>query len=100
MGNNFDFKGYSDLVEIGDILKLEIITANRSLSQTVKLVGEEEVNVENDVKEVSINSPLGSAIYGKNVGDVVEYFVGPKSLTASIEEKVNQKDLEHVKVLK
>ena len=46
------------------------------------------------IKEVSINSPLGNAMYHKKIGDVATYKVNDRTFTIELKEKVSL-DLEN-----
>ena len=63
-----------DLIEIGDI---------------IKLVASFGVSTDSVVREVTLDSPLGSSIYHKHVGDQASYSVNGKSFTINIKAKVS-----------
>ena len=55
--------------------------------RTVKLIGSLNPNMENKIREITINSPLGKAVYGSKVGDCVEYCVNGKIISVIIRNK-------------
>lgn len=61
------------IVNIGSIVKVDIVSNNIGETCDVKLVG--SLNPKTEIMEVSINSPLGKAIFEKKVNDVVSYNV-------------------------
>ena len=82
----------SSVIDIDDIVRLSIqITPEKKREPIIKLIGEEHGDLESDTKEISINSPLGEAIYRQTVGTTVEYVVGNKALSAVIEERMNER---------
>ena len=82
-----------DVVQIGDVIQLVVNTATgKSIEQIIKLIGSENIKADVYPKEISINSPLGNAIYGKQVGEEVSYKVNTKELSALIKSKINEKD--------
>ena len=82
------------LVDLNDILLLEIINYKKELKEMiVKLVGASG-DLFASVPEISINSPIGAAIYKKSVGDVCTYAVDNNSFSVVIKEKL---DLEQAK---
>lgn len=84
----------SDLIDVNDVVKVIIkISETKSKEQVIRLVGASTTDPNAEYKEISINSPLGDAIYGKKVGDIVEYKVSDREMSALIEEKINVNEL-------
>lgn len=85
--NSDEFK-----IELNDIVKIKFL--DDDYEALIKLVSNNSNNM--DILEVEINTPLGLAIYGKKVDDVVEYDVNKEKLKIKIEEikKENSKILE------
>ena len=79
-------------IELNDIVKIKFL--DDDYESLIKLVSNNSNNM--DILEVEINTPLGLAIYGKKVDDVVEYDVNKEKLKIKIEEikKENSKILE------
>jgi len=76
-----------NIVEIGDILRLKLIFSDDDIEEIVgKLVGNASVSADSRYEEVSVYGPVGSAIYGKNIGDTI--FVKEKSFCVEIMEKL------------
>lgn len=47
--------------------------------------------IEEDIEEVSINSPLGNALYHKKIGDIATYKVENRTITIELKEKIEVK---------
>ena len=47
-----------------------------------------DLNFDNDIEEVTVNSPLGKAIYLKKIGDTVTYKVKDNDYIVIIKEKI------------
>lgn len=65
-------KKNADNVAIGDIITIIFQSSEQSNQRTFKLIAASPTNIG---EEVSINSPLGKAIWGRNIGECVEYIV-------------------------
>lgn len=78
-----------DLVDIGDII-LAVFTdpSNKSNELKFKLVGGNG-DLFAEIQEVSVNSPMGIAVYKKKVGDICNYSVNNNNYTVEIKEKLN-----------
>lgn len=81
-----------DLIDLNDIVKLNIIFAeNDTEEMIVKLVGNISKKFEEEgITEISVNSPLGSAIYGKKVGEMTPYTVNANTFNVEIMEKMKK----------
>ena len=76
------------LIDIGDILKIDMIFSDdEKEEQLFKLVATTP-NFDSEINEVSINSPIGNAVYNKSVGEIATYKVQDKTFTLQIKEKV------------
>ena len=84
------------IVDIGDIVKLSILYDVDDVEiEMYKLVAMSP-DFKAEIKEISINSPLGSAIYKRKVGERVSYKVQNNEFFVDIQEKLtlnNQNDL-------
>lgn len=77
-----------EIIDIGDVVSIDIITSPDSKTEmTLKLVGSTG-NFDAEIQEVSVNSPLGSAIYQKKVGDTGTYLVNDKKFSVLINAKI------------
>ena len=45
-------------------------------------------NTDNDINEISLNSPLGMSLYKSKIGSTVNYLVGKNEFTVSILSKI------------
>ena len=80
------------LVEIGDVVTLDMIAQTGKVKEhTIKIVATFGVSTEGSIREVSIDSPLGNAIYHKKAGDKASYSVNGKSFTINI-KSVSRED--------
>ncbi len=86
----------SDSIQIGDALIINMIFAlDDSEELAIKLVGRtSDSALEADIKEISADSPLGMAIYKKNISDRVSYTVNGKQIDVDIISRIdlNNKD--------
>lgn len=81
-----DENAEENTVNLGDIVNVQVI-GNEDLRR-VKLIGGVPIIALNDeLVTITINSPMGNAIYKKKVGDVVTYKVRDKEFTAMIVSK-------------
>ena len=79
-------------VNMGDVVNVQVIGADDI--RKVKIIGGvPDILKDNDVVSITINSPMGNAIYKKKIGDVVTYKVRNNEFTAMIisKEKVLEK---------
>ena len=63
-----------NMVNINDIITVKIEFDEDEIEEmSFKLVGLNRPNLNSEIKEISINSPLGKSVYCKKVGDVGSY---------------------------
>lgn len=85
-----------EIIGINSVVRLTVqLPSGRQSEQFVKLVGTEKVDIHTSPKEVSLNSPLGQAIYQSKVGEVVNYSVNGNDLVAIIEEKIDEREMDN-----
>ena len=78
------------LIDIGDVLNIDMKFEDEDVEDmTFKLVGLSKGKNAEGIEEVSINSPLGKAVYHKEVGDTVSYTVHNNLIEVLIKAKVN-----------
>lgn len=81
--------GNQILIDIGDIVKVEMFFSEVDKEECeFKLVAttpKSDINAE--IQEISINSPLGSAIYHRKIGDITTYKVNDSIYTIKIIKK-------------
>lgn len=82
-----------EIINIGDILVLEIKYAEDDIEKVkIKLTGNyfPSTNLKDDIQEITLNSPLGKAIYKKNIKDEdINYMVLNKKIEIKVKEKIN-----------
>lgn len=85
---------YNDLINIGDILKLEIkYDFDDSEITIIRLTGKYLPDASADIQEISLNSPIGRAIYMKNIYDEnIYYMVDNKKIKIKVIEKLESKN--------
>ena len=86
-----DVSGYDDnKVNINDIVKIRIIYSVGDIEEEiVKLTGKYIPDTGIKIQEISLNSPLGKAIYMKDIGSFTFYVVGDKEFKVEIMSKCN-----------
>lgn len=97
--------GDESLIDIGDIVKVEIVFSDDDREERLfKLVATSpSFNRESKIEEISLNSPLGTAMYHKKIGETVTYKVRENVIKANLKEKVilnleeNDKTLKKIK---
>lgn len=88
-----------DVVEIGDIINVAMSQINETPNEMIfKLVGHSP-KWDAEISEISVNSPLGSSVYKKKIGDKTGYKVGERQFNVMILEKIKlELDIEKSKV--
>lgn len=80
-----------NIIDIGDTLQVDMEYAPGDSEPLIfRLVGMTG-SIKSEIEEVSINSPLGKAVYKKKVGDNCSYEVNGMTINATITEKFNDK---------
>lgn len=78
-----------EVIDIGDILVADMKMPSGALNEIMfKLVGAAG-NLDSEIQEVSINSPLGNSVYKKKIGDTCSYSVGDRKFTLLLKQKIN-----------
>ena len=82
----------NELINIGDVLVLEIKYADDDIEKVkIKLTGNysPNTNSDNEIQEITLNSPLGKAIYQKNINDKdINYVVQNRKIEIKVIEKI------------
>ena len=84
-------KENSETVEIGDTIKLHTIFSEDKFEEKLfKIVGGmPNFNLDVEIQEISINSPIGKAIYQKQIGETCKYSVNNRQFKVLIKEKID-----------
>ena len=78
-----------EIIDIGDILLVDMQFSSDDIEElTFKLVSTVG-NFDSDIQEVSINSPLGNAVYKKKVGEQSSYSVNGNNIGILIKDKID-----------
>lgn len=78
-----------ELIDINDTVIVDLIFSKDDVEEmTIKLVSALGLSDGNFAREVSINSPLGKAIFGKSVGDNSSYKVNDNVINVFIKQKL------------
>ena len=82
--------GDESLIDIGDIVKIDMIFSESDREEEIfKLVATNpSFGLDTGISEVSINSPIGKAMYHKRIGETAQYKVNDRTFTIQIKEKV------------
>ena len=80
--------GNESLIDIGDIVRVDIIFNEGNRKEEVFKLIASSPSFDSEIKEVTINSPIGVAIYHKKVGDFATYKVRDKVFKIEIIEKM------------
>lgn len=79
-----------DLIDCGDYILIELYDENTEMinkrTMTIRLVGSSS-NIDKEIKDVSINSPMGSALYASKVGTTKSYNVAERVFYVTSLEK-------------
>ena len=78
-------KTENNIVKINDIVEVEFIYPNGNKEvDTLKITGNYKSNMDSLVLEVTINSPIGQAIYHKKIQDECSYYVNGQKIMIKI----------------
>ena len=69
---------------IGLDMKVEICFLDENIKEEFLLTGDVNSNMNNNTNTITLNSPLGKAIYGKKQGDKITYKVNDYTYTIEI----------------
>jgi len=81
----------SEVIDINDYILVELSYNGEVNEEVIYLTGS-EYNMDSDFIEVTLNSPLGKAIYGKKVGEETSYEVNDYSYQVKILSKLTKKE--------
>ena len=81
-----------NIVGIDDLLSVKLEYDDNSIENCVfKLVGTfYSNNNTDDYQEITLNSPIGKAIYHKKIPSITDYVVNDKMIKVFIESKINK----------
>ena len=79
--------GNESLIDIGDVVRVDIIFAEDDREEKIFKLIATTPSFDAEIKEVSINSPIGAAVYHKKVGDFATYKVRDNTFKIEILEK-------------
>lgn len=81
----------TDIIDVGDTVRVDLYFSEDDFEeQLFKLVGgTPNFDLSEEIQEVSINSPMGSSVYKKKVGEQSSYSVNNRQFTVFIKEKLN-----------
>lgn len=92
-------KKEEDAIELNDILSLTLISGNNTRTNLYKLVSTFKLANEDDqYVYLSLNSPIGKAIYHKHEGEQVECEINGKKILIIIGNKVKEETLEKKRI--
>lgn len=82
-------------IDIDDIIMTKIKYPDEDEAEEVilKLVANKNKNTNEEFIEVSINSPLGTSIYEKTIGEEVKYYLNNEEVIVNIIKKLDFKNI-------
>lgn len=85
-----DTKNMGDeFINIGDSFEVEIKYAEDDIEiEKLTLTGKYKPDMELKIKEISLNSPIGKAVFQKRVNSSVSYIVGDREISVNILNKL------------
>lgn len=97
-----DKEEVNDKVNIGNIVKIIVSSGNSEPEEKIfKIVGTMPIfDSKSEIREISINSPVGKAIYQRSVGETCTYSVNKTIFNVLIQEIINPNTLKNDKVKK
>lgn len=85
-----------DVININDIVEVKMsFFEEEDETMCFKLING-EIDFKADIQEVSVSSPLGSAVYGKKINDNISYEVNKAKISGTIINK--EKPLSRTKI--
>lgn len=80
-----------DLVNLNDIVMLEFLYPNNDKEvEMIKLTGKFIPNLDLDIQEITLNSPVGNAIYKKKVGKKYSCLINNQEIIIYIIKKIKE----------
>ena len=80
----------NEMIELGDVVKINLFFSEEDKEEIwIKLVGTTNHDLNHDYQETSINSPVGSAIYRRKIGEKVSCQINNSLCFIEILEKLN-----------
>ncbi len=80
--------GNEELIDIDDIVRIDMIISEDAKAEEIFKLVATTPRLDSEIREVSINSPIGNAMYHKKVGDMATYKVQDRTITIKIKEKI------------
>ena len=80
-----------NIINLNDILTVEFTYEDGTKDEEIiKLTGNWKSREYDEFQEVTLNSPIGKNIYGKDIKDIIEYSVNEKKIIVKVIEKINE----------
>lgn len=95
-----DYLNEENVVDVNDYVTIDMYFSDEEPEELVfKLVASNAPNFDGEVSEISLNSPLGNAVYGKKIGDKTNYSVNNNNVSVVIKNatkncELNQEETE------
>lgn len=84
-----DDKKNDNIINIGDTVTIEINYGQDDIEkETITLTGNFIPDTNKQINEISLNSPLGKALFKKEIGTFTTYFVGENKIIVNILNKM------------
>ncbi|MDD4795866.1 MAG: hypothetical protein PHG03_04860 [Bacilli bacterium] len=81
-------KADSSIVNLNDIIEVQFLINNNNNTDIFKLTGNYFTKDDSEYDELTLNSPVGNAIYHQKIGSIVEYNVESNIYKLKIVRKV------------
>ena len=91
---NVESNTNNDTLGVGDVVKVKAYISVDEIYEDIYELTSCENNFDYDIPKISINSPLGRAIYNSSVGSTVYYELKEDKIKVDILEKINIKKKE------
>ena len=79
-----------NLVNIGDKISINIKYSDDDIeTEVITLTGNYIPNTTNEINEISLNSPVGNAVYKKKIGDTCSYSVNNRNFSVLLKQKMD-----------
>lgn len=79
----------NQIVDLGDVLRLNIIDQYGNDEIIGRLVGDAKPNQDSEYLDISVNSLIGRLIYGKKIQETISYETNGVTCCVQIKEKLN-----------
>ena len=87
-----DIQKDEKVVDVNDVVSLTIDFGDKKETGVYRLIGTIDIDDHEDIISITLNSPLGKAIYLSSVGKDVTYIVGNNTFFVHINNKIKENE--------